>query len=174
MNFVLKSFALTLMMTLLSAATAWAGPELVCGSKVRNFRANFTATMNRMLVAPYPKTRYEASISGNTDGRPGTFDRVFTRAILESSKERIRIESLEQTSSGKAVFVLDVVPANMTGYLYTADGSQGGDVVVPADISKVGVLVRCFWRSHPGCNCGSPNGGSGCGAVGSSGGVCRP
>lgn len=169
----LKSLSLVLILSLLAPA-AFAGPELVCGSQVRNFRANFTATMNRMLVAPYPKTKYEASISGNTDGRPGTFDRIFTRAVLESSKERIRIESVEQVGSGQAVFVLDIVPANMTGYLYTADSSQGASAAIPADISKVGVLVRCFWRSHPGCNCGSPNGGSGCSAVGSSGGVCRP
>lgn len=169
---ILKSLSVVLVLALLAPA-AFAGPELVCGSQVRNFRANFTATMNRMLVAPYPKVKYEASISGNTDGRPGTFDRIFTRAVIETSKERIRMESLEQSSSGQAVFVLDVNPANMTGYLYTADSSQGGTVSIPADISKVGVLVRCFWRSHPGCNCGSPNGNSGCSAVGASGGVCR-
>lgn len=168
----LKILSFVLSLNLIAPA-AFAGPELVCGSQVRNFRANFTATMNRMLVAPYPKSKYEASISGNTDGRPGTFDRIFTRAVLESSKERIRMESLEQGPNGQAVFVLDVNPATMTGYLYTADASQGGVVAIPTDISKLGISVRCFWRSHPGCNCGSPNGSSGCSSGGSSGGVCR-
>lgn len=166
----LKLVCLFLFFAVSSQAYA-ANPQLVCGSQKAGFRANFVVTMNRLLVAPYPKVSYEAAITGNQDGRPGVFDRIFTRAKADTSKERIRIESFEKTAQGDAVFVADIQSHNMTGYFYSADSSQGFTPVMPTDVTKNGIMIRCFWRSHPDCNCGLP-GSSAC-SSGANGNSCR-